>query len=191
MILMIDHYDSFVHSLARYIRICGYELHTVRYDALSLNEVQALKPSAIILSPGPGHPADTGVSNELVRHSNLPILGVCLGHQIITHSLGGRVDRHPPCHGIASDISHNGDPLFATIPSPFSAARYHALIAEHIPDCLRPIAWGPDNEIMAVKHRSRPIYGVQFHPESVLTLHGQKIISNFLSLTVENQKRVG
>ncbi len=184
MILMIDHYDSFVHSLARYIRHCGHTLQTVRCDALSVDEALARQPEAIILSPGPGHPRQSGLSSDLVRHASVPILGVCLGHQVIAHSFGGRIERHHPCHGQACDIHHAGDVLFSELPSPFSAARYHSLIADDLPSCLDAIAWDDDGTIMALRHRDKPIYGLQFHPESVLTLHGQKIIDNFLSQNI-------
>lgn len=184
MILMIDHFDSFVHSLARYIRLCGHALETVRCGALSAESALALKPEAIILSPGPGHPGQSDMSNELVRAASVPILGVCLGHQIIAHSFGGRIGRHSPCHGEASDIHHKGHALFSELPSPFPAARYHSLIADALPACLEAIAWDDDGNTMALRHRDKPIYGLQFHPESVLTLHGQKIIDNFLTQNI-------
>lgn len=184
MILMIDHYDSFVHSLARYVRLCGYDLQIERCDKLDTAQALALKPEAIILSPGPGHPIESGVSCELVRQADIPILGVCLGHQIIAHSFGGEIHRHSPSHGEASEIHHNGHDLFAELPSPFAAARYHSLIAAHLPECLEAIAWTETCEIMAVQHTQKPIYGLQFHPESVLTLHGQKIVNNFLAQNI-------
>ncbi|QDV74142.1 anthranilate synthase component II [Botrimarina mediterranea] len=184
MILVLDNYDSFVHNLARYVRLAGYETQVVRSDAIDADGVAALSPEALVLSPGPGTPANAGCCVELVRQfsDTLPILGVCLGHQAIVEAFGGRVVRTAePLHGRTSLIRHDCGKLFAGAPSPLTVCRYHSLIAEAetLPDCLRATAWTDDGVVMAVEHRSRPIFGVQFHPEAILTEAGQLLIRNF------------
>jgi anthranilate synthase/aminodeoxychorismate synthase-like glutamine amidotransferase len=184
MILVLDNYDSFVHNLARHVRLAGFETQVVRSDAIDAAGVAALRPQALVLSPGPGLPASAGCCVELVRHfcDELPILGVCLGHQAIVEALGGRVVRAPePLHGRTSMIRHDGAGLFAGAPSPFTVCRYHSLVAEaeSLPKSLRATAWTEDGVVMAVEHGTRPVYGVQFHPEAILTEAGQLLINNF------------
>ncbi len=182
MIVIIDHFDSFVHTLARYVREAGWTVEVIRQDDQTGEQILARQPSALIFSPGPGRPENTGVSRALLAQAppTLPILGVCLGHQLIAEYFGGRVGKHHPCHGMASPIFHDHDPLFSGVSMPFPAGRYHSLIAQELPTSLRVIAWGEEQEIMAIRHVDRPIMGVQFHPESVLTPDGRTIIANFL-----------
>ena len=186
MILIIDNYDSFVHNLARYIRrSVDTPVQIVRNDAVRLADVDSLKPSAIILSPGPCGPEQAGISLDLVRRfgNQIPILGVCLGHQTIVQAAGGTIGLAPePFHGRSSPIFHSNHPLFDHIPSPFTAGRYHSLIAEpdSLPPTLIPIAHLEDGTLMAVADRRVPVVGVQFHPESILTEYGDQLIHNFL-----------
>jgi para-aminobenzoate synthetase component 2 len=182
VILVIDNYDSFVHNLARYIRELGRETHVVRNDEINVEDVTGDRYEAVVLSPGPCTPAEAGLSVPLLRRlpENLPVLGVCLGHQAIVAAYGGRLDRVAPVHGRASWIRHGGPPLLAGVPSPFRAGRYHSLAAVEVPAELAVDAEAEDGVVMAVSHRSRPMFGVQFHPESVLTEHGHAILANFL-----------
>ena len=186
MILLIDNYDSFVHNLARYVRELGQTTVVRRNDALDLADIDALAPSHIIISPGPCTPREAGVSNDVIRHATgVPVLGVCLGHQCLAAALGGRVERaRQPRHGKTSLIQHGGKGLFAGLPSPFPATRYHSLIVarEGLPASLEVVAVTEEEEIMALRHRERPHWGVQFHPESVLTEHGHALLDNFLRL---------
>lgn len=189
-VLLVDNYDSFVHNLARYVRELGFRTLVRRNDALDLGEIEALAPSHVILSPGPRTPREAGISSavvaELGRH--IPILGVCLGHQCVAAALGGRVVRAArPRHGKTSPVHHTGEGLFRGLPSPFEATRYHSLIVDPdgLPECLEVVARTAEDEIMALRHRSWPVWGVQFHPESVLTEHGHALLRNFLSLTAE------
>jgi len=186
MILLIDNYDSFVHNLARYVGELGQERCVYRNDELSVADALALDPSAIILSPGPGHPTEAGLCIDLVKNlpANMPLLGVCLGHQAIGEAFGGATRQTgKPVHGKASAIRHDGTGLFKGLPNPFSAARYHSLITELAPNGdLIATAWSQDDTLMAIAHRHRPIYGVQFHPESILTPGGHGLLANFLSL---------
>ncbi|MEW4453652.1 aminodeoxychorismate/anthranilate synthase component II [Bremerella sp. JC817] len=185
MILVIDNYDSFVHNLARYFRQLGQKTVVRRNDAITLEEIKLLKPDAIVLSPGPCTPNESGICLDVVRQlgATVPILGVCLGHQAIVAALGGNVVRAAaPMHGRSSPITHDEGKLFAGLPSPFAVGRYHSLIAERssLPDCLRIDAETDDGTIMAVSHVEWPLVGVQFHPESVLTDHGYAMLANFL-----------
>lgn len=188
MILVIDNYDSFVHNLARYFERLGVPTHVVRNDAVSVADVWHLAPQAVVLSPGPCTPGEAGVSLDLVTafYQELPILGVCLGHQAIAQALGGRVVRgRRPWHGRASSIEHDGQGLFAGIPSPTKVGRYHSLVADvtTLPEVLVPTAWTADERtLMAFAHRELPVVGVQFHPESVLTECGYAMLANFLRL---------
>lgn len=189
MILLIDNYDSFVYNLARYAGMLGRERHVVRNDAIGVNEIAANPPDAIILSPGPMTPHESGVSMDIIRHlgNRIPILGVCLGHQCIGEIYGGRTIRAPaPVHGKTSLIEHHGEGLFAGLPNPMEAARYHSLIS-HIPanTDLMITAQTEDLLPMAFQHKTHPVYGVQFHPESVLTSHGLDLMRNFLHLADE------
>jgi aminodeoxychorismate synthase component I len=186
LILLIDNYDSFVYNLARYVRELGAEPTVLRNDALSLDEVAALAPSHVIISPGPCTPTEAGISTALVRRfgAGLPILGVCLGHQCIGEAYGGRIIRAGrPMHGKTSTIRHDGTGVFAGLPSPLTATRYHSLVIapDSLPAELRATAWSEDGEIMAVQHREHPVHGVQFHPESVLTEYGYRMLDNFLT----------
>jgi len=187
MILLIDNYDSFVHNLARYFERLGQTTHVVRNDTIDVAEARDLKPAAIVLSPGPCTPREAGASLDLVLglHAEVPILGVCLGHQVIAEALGGRIVRAPaPVHGQASEIRHTRSGLFEGLPSPMRVGRYHSLVAEpsSVRDPLRSIAWTNDGVIMAIEHIRLPVYGVQFHPESILTECGYELLGNFLRL---------
>lgn len=187
MILLIDNYDSFVHNLARYLERLGADTLVKRNDALSVADVRAMKPAAIVLSPGPGAPEDAGISVSLVQelHQEFPILGICLGHQAIATALGGRVVRSgEPMHGRTSPVFHEDTRMFAGLPSPFNACRYHSLIVspDSLPHQLETTARTEDDTIMALEHRSYPVVGLQFHPEAILTSHGYQILSNFLNL---------
>jgi anthranilate synthase/aminodeoxychorismate synthase-like glutamine amidotransferase len=187
MILLIDNYDSFAHNLARYIERLGPRVRVVRNDAIEVDTVRELSPSAIVLSPGPCTPREAGASIEIVRQlgGDLPMLGVCLGHQVIAEAFGGRVGRAPrPVHGQTSHIIHDSTGLFAGVPSPLQVARYHSLIADDdsLPTSLRTTARTADGVLMAFEHVDHPVYGVQFHPESILTECGYELLANFLQL---------
>lgn len=186
MILLLDNYDSFVFNLARYCAELGCHTTVVRNDAASVDELLARSPSAIIVSPGPCGPAEAGVSLELIQRSgSIPLLGVCLGHQAIAAACGGRVVRSPePMHGRSSSVIHDQTRLFRGLPSPLNAARYHSLLveAESLPAELLVTARTTDGLIMGLAHRTRPLYGVQFHPESVLSTAGHQLLANFLEL---------
>ncbi|MCJ8142500.1 aminodeoxychorismate/anthranilate synthase component II [Ancylobacter sp. A5.8] len=184
MILLIDNYDSFVFNVARYFRELGQDIEVARNDALDVAAIERLRPDALVISPGPCSPDEAGVSLEAVRalSGRLPILGICLGHQCIGQAFGGRVVRaKTPMHGRASQVRHTGSDVFAGLPSPFAAGRYHSLAVELGDDGpLDATAWSEDGEIMGLAHRQHPTFGVQFHPESVLTEHGYDILGNFL-----------
>ncbi|MCB2111955.1 MAG: aminodeoxychorismate/anthranilate synthase component II [Parvularculaceae bacterium] len=184
MILIVDNYDSFVHNLARYVREASFQTLVVRNDTASADEILRLEPAAVIISPGPKAPVQAGVSLELVRRlpREVPLLGVCLGHQCLIEAFGGRTVRSvEPLHGEASDIHHDGRGIFAGIESPLRAGRYHSLVGELAEDGpLDVSARSASGEIMAVRHRTAPWNGVQFHPESLLTPEGRKLIGNFL-----------
>ena len=186
MILLIDNYDSFVYNLARYVAELGQEPVVRRNDSITLDEIPGLRPSHIIISPGPCSPVEAGISTELIQRfgGSIPILGVCLGHQCIGAAYGGEIVRAKrPMHGKTSRIHHQGEGIFAGLPSPFLATRYHSLVIapESVPPELRVIATAEDGEIMAVAHATHPVVGVQFHPESVLTEHGYRILDQFLT----------
>lgn len=188
MILVIDNYDSFVFNVARYLDRLGGQTRVVRNDSLTLAEIEALRPTSIIVSPGPCTPAEAGISRDLVRafSGHLPILGVCLGHQVIGEVFGGTVIRAlKPMHGRASELHHEGSGLFEGMPSPTIVGRYHSLIVEETPamlESLRVDARSAEGEIMALSHRAHPTYGIQFHPESVLSEQGELIFKNFLTV---------
>lgn len=185
MILVIDNYDSFVNNLARYVREEGAETLVLRNDAASVEECLAMKPDGVIISPGPKTPSDAGASLALLRalDAETPMLGVCLGHQCLVEVFGGITRRaRSPLHGEASEVRHDGRGVFRGVPSPMMAGRYHSLISVPAPGApLREIAWSADGELMGVIHEDRPWFGVQFHPESLLTPHGRRIIKNFLA----------
>jgi anthranilate synthase component 2 len=185
MILLIDNYDSFVYNLARYVRELGQTPLVRRHDAISPEEILGLGPSHIIISPGPCSPSEAGISTDVVRRlgPTIPILGVCLGHQCIGAAYGAEIVRAGrPMHGKTSRIHHSGTGLFTGLPSPFQATRYHSLVIApaSVPPELEITATSEDGEIMAVRHTQFPVYGVQFHPESVLTEHGYRLIDHFL-----------
>jgi anthranilate synthase/aminodeoxychorismate synthase-like glutamine amidotransferase len=187
MVLLIDNYDSFVFNLARYVRELGEETSVQRSDVLTVAEIARLEPSHIIVSPGPCTPREAGVSKAAIAAlgQRVPILGVCLGHQCVAAAFGGEVVRASrPRHGKTSPIHHSGDGIFAGVPSPFLATRYHSLVVarDGFPECLEVTAVTDGDEIMALRHRAWPVFGVQFHPESVLTEHGYALLRNFLDL---------
>ncbi len=185
MILVIDNYDSFTYNLVQYLGEMGADLDVRRNDAVSLADIEQLAPDKILLSPGPGTPDDAGITLDVIRTfgPRIPIFGVCLGQQAIGQALGGRVVRAEHLmHGKTSPITHNGEGVFAGLPSPLEATRYHSLIVERasLPDALAVTAQTEEGEIMGLKHKTWPLEGVQFHPESVLTLHGKQMLRNFL-----------
>jgi anthranilate synthase/aminodeoxychorismate synthase-like glutamine amidotransferase len=184
MILVIDNYDSFTYNLVQYLGELGAELDVHRNDTLTVEDVRALAPSHIVISPGPGDPTDGGISLDVIQalYQSIPILGVCLGHQCIGAAFGGHVGRAPRLmHGKTSEIYHDGTEILEGIPSPFTATRYHSLIVHRpLPDCLRVTATTAEGEVMALKHVDTPTYGLQFHPESILTPCGKDILNNFL-----------
>lgn len=187
MILLIDNWDSFVFNLARYFGELGYDRQVVRTDEITLDEIEALKPSHIVLSPGPCAPKDAGISLDVIKHfaGQIPLLGVCLGHQAIGEAFGGQVVRAKhPMHGKSSVIEHAGTGIFQGLPNPLRVARYHSLIVEpdSLPSDLQVTAESEEGEIMALAHRRWPIFGVQFHPESVLTESGHALLENFISI---------
>jgi anthranilate synthase/aminodeoxychorismate synthase-like glutamine amidotransferase len=186
MIIVIDNYDSFTYNLVQYLGELGQEVNVYRNDNVSVAEVADLKPDQIVISPGPGGPGDAGVSREVIRElgPHIPVLGVCLGHQCIGDVFGGQVVSAPRLmHGKTSDIYHYGDILYRGVPSPFTATRYHSLIVmEPIPDSLEITAFTRDGEVMGLRHRTFPVHGVQFHPESILTPQGKTILRNFVTL---------
>lgn len=191
MILLIDNYDSFSYNLVQYIGSVRSDIRVIRNDVYTVEEIEAMKPEAIVISPGPGRPEDAGVCIEVIRYfkDKVPILGVCLGHQAICQAFGGEVSYAKELmHGKTSMAELTGDsPIFEGIESPAQVARYHSLaaVADKLPEELLVTAKTPDGEIMAVRHRDYPVYGVQFHPESVMTPKGLKMIQNFVS-TIQN-----
>ncbi|MDA0990256.1 MAG: aminodeoxychorismate/anthranilate synthase component II, partial [Verrucomicrobia bacterium] len=195
--LLIDNYDSFTFNLYQAIaEVSGQVPLVVKNDAISMAEIERLDPDNIILSPGPGRPErvrDFGVCADVLRQTDIPVLGVCLGMQGLAWAFGGAVTWAPePMHGRSSSIRHADDPLFAGLPDPFRAVRYHSLCVESdLPDCLRAIAWSDDGVIMALRHIAKPFWGVQFHPESVATEHGHQLIRNFLNLTRDHHRSAG
>jgi len=186
MILVLDNYDSFTYNLVQYFGELGAELVVRRNDRTSIDEVEELHPEKICISPGPGTPDEAGISNDLIRHfgPRIPVLGVCLGHQCIGQVYGGEVVRAERImHGKTSPILHEGDGVFRGLPIPFEATRYHSLIVrrETLPEELEVVAETSDREIMGLRHREHPVHGVQFHPESIMTGEGKKLLANFLS----------
>jgi anthranilate synthase/aminodeoxychorismate synthase-like glutamine amidotransferase len=188
MILVVDHYDSFVYNLVQLIESLGRKTEVVRSDAEPAERLVARRPEAVLLSPGPGRPEDAGCFTDLLGAlpEETPVLGVCLGHQALGVASGGRVDRGPePVHGKASLVYHEGRGILEGVPSPFEAGRYHSLVVlrDELPDELELTAWTGDGLVMAAQHRELPRFGVQFHPESILTPEGPRIVENFLALT--------
>ena len=187
MILMIDNYDSFTFNLVQYLGELGEEIKVIRNDQITVDAVEEMAPSHIVISPGPCTPNEAGISLELIERlgGKIPILGVCLGHQSIGQVFGGKVIRAENLmHGKTSPVFHDGKTIFADIPSPFTATRYHSLIVEKesLPECFEISAWTEQGEIMGLRHKDKTIEGVQFHPESILTEHGRKLLKNFLKL---------
>lgn len=184
MIVMIDNYDSFTYNLVQYFGELGAEINVYRNDQVTVDEVRQSSPDQIVISPGPGDPGDSGISNEIIRQlgPSIPLLGVCLGHQCIGHVFGGEIIRADRLmHGRVSSVYHNGRGVFNGVPSPFKATRYHSLIVdETVPEQLEVTAFTRDGEVMGIRHKKHPITGVQFHPESILTEHGKRILRNFL-----------
>ena len=186
MILLLDNYDSFVYNLDRYFQRLGQSTLVLRSDSIGCDGVARLAPEAIVISPGPKDPDHAGCSMQVIRSfcGSIPILGVCLGHQAIGQALGGKITRaKEPMHGKASWIEHKSQRLLVGLPERFEVGRYHSLAIdpESLPACLSPTAWTADGTIMAIEHREYPVFGVQFHPESILTQHGYAILSNFLT----------
>ena len=187
MILMIDNYDSFTYNLVQYFGELKADLKVYRNDALTVEKIKKMRPKRIVISPGPGRPEDAGISVDIIKELSpkIPILGVCLGHQAIGYAFGGKIiSAKKLMHGKTSQIYHENDSLFKSIPNPFEATRYHSLVVERktIPECLTITAWTKDKEIMGVRHKKFPLWGVQFHPESILTKSGRDILKNFLTL---------
>jgi anthranilate synthase component 2 len=187
MLLLLDNYDSFTYNLYQYLGELGADTRVVRNDELTAEEALALGPERIVISPGPGTPDQSGITLELIRRAagRVPLLGVCLGHQALGQAFGGRVVRAPTLmHGKTSPIHHDGRTVFAGLPDPFIATRYHSLIVERgsVPECLEVSAWTAEGIVMGLRHRSLPMEGVQFHPESILTAAGKDLLRNFLRL---------
>jgi para-aminobenzoate synthetase component II len=185
MVTLIDNYDSFTYNLVQYLGEMGEDVKVFRNDKISIGEIEALKPDMLIISPGPGRPSEAGISKKVIEYfgGRVPILGVCLGHQAIAEVYGGVVERGDKImHGKVSEVFHDGKGIFCGVPSPFTATRYHSLIVS--PDSVKPplevSAWTDENEIMALRHTGMPTWGVQFHPESILTVEGKRILKNFV-----------
>ncbi len=188
MLLMIDNYDSFTYNIVQYFGQLGEEVQVRRNDKISLAEIETLRPERLVISPGPCSPEEAGISVSAITHfsGKIPILGVCLGHQSIGYAFGGKILRSASLmHGKTSPILHDGQELFAGLANPFPATRYHSLIVDRptLPDCLQVTAWVENGEIMGLRHRELPVWGVQFHPESILTEGGMDLLRNFLSIS--------
>ncbi len=187
MILMIDNYDSFTYNLVQYLRQIGEDVEVQRNDALGVDQIAAMAPQAIVISPGPGRPEDAGVSLEVIKHfaGKLPILGVCLGHQSIAQAFGGKiVGAQRLMHGKTSPVEGDGQGIFKGVKKPFQAMRYHSLVVERasLPDCLTITAESDDGEIMGLRHKTHPTEGIQFHPESIMTTLGKRLLRNFVNM---------
>ncbi len=188
MLLMLDNYDSFTFNIVQYLAQLGEDVKVVRNDEISVAGIAGLKPDRIVVSPGPCSPEEAGISVAAIKEyaGKIPLLGVCLGHQSIGSAFGGKVIRSVSLmHGKTSPIHHNGEGLFSDLPNPFNATRYHSLVVERstLPDCLEVTAWVDNGEIMGLRHRELPVWGVQFHPESILTEGGMELLDNFLKLS--------
>ncbi|GBD11371.1 Aminodeoxychorismate synthase component 2 [bacterium HR23] len=196
MLVLIDNYDSFTYNLYQYLCELGAEVRVVRNDQVTLEDLEALAPQGLVVSPGPCTPREAGISNDAIRHfgQRIPVLGVCLGHQCIGSAFGARVGRAPEIvHGKTSLIHHDGKGVFRDLPNPFPATRYHSLVVyeEGLPDCLEVSARTATGLIMGLRHRSLPIEGVQFHPESIATPHGKALLRNFLDMVYSREGGVG
>ncbi len=188
MLLMIDNYDSFTYNLVQYLRELGEDVVVYRNDKITLAEIEALNPQRLVISPGPCTPNEAGISVEVIKYfaGKLPILGVCLGHQSVGQAFGGRIVRAERLmHGKTSPVFHDNRELFDGLPNPFDATRYHSLLVERssFPTCLEITAWTAEEEIMGLRHRELPIWGMQFHPESILTVTGMDMLRNFIEMT--------
>jgi len=191
MLLMIDNYDSFTFNIVQYLAQLGEQVKVVRNDEISVADIAALRPDRIVVSPGPCSPEEAGISVAAIKEyaGKIPLLGVCLGHQSIGAAFGGKVVRSVSLmHGKTSPIHHDGKELFAGLPNPFNATRYHSLVVERdsLPDCLEVTAWVDNGEIMGLRHRQLPVWGVQFHPESILTEGGMELLDNFIKLSKQH-----
>jgi anthranilate synthase/aminodeoxychorismate synthase-like glutamine amidotransferase len=191
MILVIDNYDSFTYNLVQYLGEMGCALEIARNDQVSVADIRGMHPERIVISPGPCTPNEAGIILKVVQefHTEIPILGVCLGHQAIAQAMGGTIVKAPEIvHGKTSEVHHLDDALFQNIPSPFIATRYHSLVVARssLPACLEVNAWTSSGIIMGLRHRQYPVYGVQFHPESIATDHGKQVLKNFLQTTLSN-----
>jgi len=188
MLLMIDNYDSFTYNLVQYLRELGEDVVVYRNDKITLAEIEALKPQRLVISPGPCTPNEAGISVEVIKYfaGKLPILGVCLGHQSVGQAFGGRIVRAERLmHGKTSPVFHDNRELFDGLPNPFDATRYHSLLVERssFPACLEITTWTAEDEIMGLRHRDLPVWGMQFHPESILTVTGMDMLRNFIEMT--------
>jgi len=186
--ILIDNYDSFTYNLVQYFGELGERFLVFRNDKITLDEIENKKPGRIVISPGPGIPQKAGITIEVIKHfaGKVPILGVCLGHQAIGVAFGGKITRaRRIMHGKVSEIHHDGRYIFKNLPNPFIATRYHSLVIdkESLPRVLEVVAWAEDEEIMGIRHKKLPVYGVQFHPESILTTAGKDLLKNFLELS--------
>lgn len=193
MILMIDNYDSFTYNLVQYMGELGAELEIYRNDQISLDEIEQRAPEKIVISPGPCTPSKAGISKEVIKYfaGRIPLLGVCLGHQSVVESFGGEIIKAKKLmHGKTSMISHDNKTIFKGLPNPFEATRYHSLVVNraNLPDCFEITAESDDREIMGVRHKELAVEGVQFHPESILTVHGKDLLKNFIDLPAEKVK---
>ena len=191
MLLMIDNYDSFTFNIVQYLAQLGEQVKVVRNDEISVADIEALRPDRIVVSPGPCSPEEAGISVAAIKEyaGKIPLLGVCLGHQSIGAAFGGKVVRSVSLmHGKTSPIHHDGKELFSGQPNPFNATRYHSLVVERasLPDCLEVTAWVDNGEIMGLRHRDLPVWGVQFHPESILTEGGMELLDNFIKLSKQH-----
>ncbi|RJO61891.1 MAG: aminodeoxychorismate/anthranilate synthase component II [Dehalococcoidia bacterium] len=189
MLLLIDNYDSFTYNLFQYFAELGQQVLVIRNDKTTLDEIEALRPERIVISPGPSTPSQAGISNDVILRfgPKLPVLGVCLGHQCIGYSYGAKIVKaRTIMHGKTSQIKHAGQGVFAGLPNPFPAIRYHSLAVEALPECLEPTAWADDGTIMGLRHKQYAVEGIQFHPESFMTQGGKEILSNFLSYGGKN-----
>ena len=193
MILMIDNYDSFTYNLVQYMGELGAELEVYRNDQISIDEIEQRAPEKIVISPGPCTPSKAGISKEVIKHfaGKIPLLGVCLGHQSVVEAFGGEIIKAKKLmHGKTSMIFHDGKTIFKDLPNPFEATRYHSLVVNRasLPDCFEITAESDDGEIMGIRHKELTVEGVQFHPESILTVHGKDLLKNFIDLPAEKVK---
>ncbi len=193
MILMIDNYDSFTYNLVQYMGELGADLEVFRNDQIAIAEIEKLNPHKIVISPGPCTPSKAGISKEVIKHfaGRIPLLGVCLGHQSVVEAFGGEIIKAKKLmHGKTSMIQHDGKTIFKGLPNPFEATRYHSLVVNraNLPDCFEITAESDDGEIMGIRHKELVVEGVQFHPESILTVHGKDLLKNFIDLPAEKVK---